>query len=342
MDEAMKELLEECEEILLEVQILGEDFPKIKEMYENVLLLTKKLELSAQDHISALDSRAAEIKKDIKQQEKETEKAEQLLKEVTKQMGKVDFILGRLENVNEEQQKVSKALIDNIRRVQELSGQYKKSIANPSVPDTSKLKFDYFEKEISGLKKAIKELNNSSSSLSTGLMLSDVYQAKINKLEKEISELRKLVKESSKIHLNVSTKMTTSEIKKAHKIPSNAKSLTLDEEPNCSYHKPYGVWIDGTYLEASIWRDLNEVFATYCFDHYDRINEVVDITEAGFEDDYNYYFIKGKVNDSKYRYLSKYKISIYMPGANDTIRIMQDLCHYYNIEKSEVRVFFYK
>ena len=73
MDDTMKELLEECEEILLEVQILGEDFPKIKEMYENVLSLSKKLELNVKEHISALDSRATEIKNNIKQQEKENE-----------------------------------------------------------------------------------------------------------------------------------------------------------------------------------------------------------------------------------------------------------------------------
>ena len=342
MDETMKELLEECEEILLEVQILGEDFPKIKEMYENVLSLSKKLELNVKEHISALDSRATEIKNNIKQQEKENEKAEQTLKEVNKTVEKLDRVVTQIESVNQEQQKVSRALADNIEKVQDLSELYKKAIANLPSVDTNKLKFDYFEKEIAGIKKQLNDSKTAANDSRESLVVAGFYKARQEKLEKEIEELKKLIKNSNFPSSGGSTKKSLNEIKRELGVPCTAKCMTLDEEPNCTRHKPYGVLIDGKYIEADAWTVLMESFAIYCFKEYDNKNDVVDIVDEEYDDGYgHFYFIKGP-GGANYNYISNYKISLYKPGADETVRMMQALCEYYELDDSEIKLFYYK
>lgn len=310
MDESMKQLLEECEEILLEVQILGEDFPKIKELYNNALILFEKLEKSAKSHISDIDLRTSEVQKGIKQQEKHLKQTEKAIEDLNNNLDRLSGFVERIEALHDEHQRLSQSLVNNIKKVEELSAQYKKVILNaPSVPAPT----------------------------------TDIYKMKIDKLEKEIDELKKWIKKSVGETATGSSSNTVSDIKKRYGIPSNAKKITLDDEPNCTHHKPYGVFINDVYLESDAWTTLMENFAIYCFNKYDKKNEVVDLAKAGFEDGFGHeYFIKGAGGGSNYNYLSQYKISLYKPGADGTVKMMQALCHYYSIDSSKVMLFFYK
>ena len=257
-------------------------------------------------------------------------------------MEKLDRVVTQIESVNQEQQKVSRALADNIEKVQDLSELYKKAIANLPSVDTNKLKFDYFEKEIAGIKKQLNDSKTAANDSRESLVVAGFYKARQEKLEKEIEELKKLIKNSNFPSSGGSTKKSLNEIKRELGVPSTAKCMTLDEDPNCTRHKPYGVLIDGKDIEADAWTVLMESFAIYCFKEYDNKNDVVDIVDEEYDDGYgHFYFIKGP-GGANYNYISNYKISLYKPGADETVRMMQALCEYYELDDSEIKLLYYK
>lgn len=305
MDAAMKQLMEECEEILLEVQILGEDFPKIKAMYDNVVGLTKKLDKSAEEYMATIASKARKVEETIERQEKLSTQLQAGMEEFNKNLTTVKQFISTFEELKSENERLSKENIENNRKIEELLKQLNSKIINPPA--------------------------------------NDIYKSKIDKLEKEIEELKKSIKNSNPLgSTGTIKKKSLSEIKAELGVPSTAKCMTLDEEPNCSKHKPYGVLIDGKYIEADAWTVLMEAFATYCFKRYDKKDTVADIVDEEYDDGYGHLFFINGTAVAGYNYLPTYKISIYKPGADGTVRMMQALCEYYNLDGSEIRLFYYK
>ncbi len=109
--------------------------------------------------------------------------------------------------------------------------------------------------------------------------------------------------------------------------------------------RPDGIVIEGTVLKMKAWTEMLENVIAYCNKNYDiDFKDLCNMKygDTVYEDYFITYFIYGRTNDTKYRYIKGCNISAYYSGSDYVVDVLRCLlCDYLEIDEKDVEIYYH-
>lgn len=245
---------------------------------------------------------------------------------------------------------VSKKNNDTIQKIEN----FEKQIQNIKFTDTINTdvsekikavnkKIEAFEKRVKRIEDQSKEYLSIEAQLKSFALLLENAMKSVSEMSKKITKMEtEIVTLKSNTSKNTSNSSGSISSMIGSRIPSDCSSFLLSQPKDVLRRKPYGVLFEnsGQLVKGDHWTTLTEKLLTYILDNYSS-DEGDKLKESQAHDGWeHYYFYEDARNGAQYTYISKYNISVYKAGSNETIKIYKEMCKEYGIPLNSVRIIY--